>query len=51
MVCIRARERRGEAEHPRALYYNRFNAIHPCLLPEDANALVARLLDGGKQAD
>jgi hypothetical protein len=25
--------------------------IHPCLLPEDANALVARLLDGSKQAD
>jgi hypothetical protein len=30
-----------EAEHPRTLYYNRDNAIHPCLVPEDANAWVA----------
>jgi hypothetical protein len=41
MVCSKAREHRGEAEYPRALYYNRFNAIHPGFALEDANALVA----------
>ncbi len=41
MVCSKARERRGEAERRRALYYNRFNAIHPCLVSEEASALVA----------
>ncbi len=41
MVCSKARERRGEAERRRALYYNWFNAIYPCLVSEDASALVA----------
>ena len=41
MVCIRARERRGAADHARALYYNGLNGIDPCLVLEDVNALVA----------
>jgi hypothetical protein len=47
MVGIRARERRGEADHVRALYYNEFNGIDPCLVLESANALVAPPSDPG----
>ncbi len=50
VVCIKTRERRGEAEHARALDYNGFNAIDPCLVLEDANALVAWLSERERAA-
>ena len=41
MVCVRARKRRDEADPARALDYNVFNASGPCLIEDDAKALIA----------